>query len=137
MNNIEIKDLITYILVAGAVFVGLYILFLVIRNACKAAPPKYEDVKGKIKIEGETEYNDVNIIIGIMKDKSKLAVAVIKNKSGNPCKTLTDAKGNYFIKDVPEGSFWLVASKKGCKTTMKLVKIKSGKLNKLPEISLK
>lgn len=76
----------------------------------------------------EKKGSDANVIGHVLDKNSKEHLAYINvSLKGTTVGTITDQTGHYFLKNLPEGTFTIVASSLGYKTVEKKITLKKGK----------
>ena len=85
---------------------------------------RYALVYGRVFIDGKRTHRDIEVFVGTMKTEGDMfSVDPIMGKNRNVSITSTRSSGEFSIKGVPLGSYWLVARNPGYRTFMKPINV--------------
>ncbi|MDP7421200.1 MAG: carboxypeptidase-like regulatory domain-containing protein [bacterium] len=97
--------------------VGPVLLLIILRLKGRT---RYTLVDGRVFIEGKQTHRGLEVFIGTMKTEGDMfSVDPIIGSNGTVLITSTSSSGDFKIRGVPLGSYWLVARNPGYRTFMK------------------
>lgn len=99
-------------------------VFIVYLFRCNYRRKQFSLVDGRVFIEGQKTHRGIEVFIGSMETRGDMfSVDPILGRKKTVLLTHTNASGEFVIKGVPLGNYWLVARNPGYRTFMKPIMV--------------